>query len=207
MISYPSSHDVFDALGDKVIAALTGAVQGCRADLQAYRSRDPGEVADMSERGLASWLHDRMWAHCARELDGSHAQLTDSGGKREVLVRSAYRIRLKRHSPSGAIRAYPTSGALEFITQDQDLLDQLGRPIVNLTAGYVWDRAERTVGDAVISLRDGSFKDVIWMTTLPDSGATVVPTIPLFPTTGLPSAPLIEIRRAEVDDREGIRGS
>ena len=154
---YPSPDEVLNALGDKVVAGLTEAVDGAREDLRLYRASHPSFVADSSERGLANWIHDRMWARATPLGDIDRVALVDSGATREIHLGNEFRIRLKRHSHSGAIRSYPTDAALEFIGQDQpDLYSLLGIRTLNLTAGYDWDDLTRSIGESVLSLRNGS---------------------------------------------------
>jgi len=205
MERYPLSDEVIDALGDKVVAALGAAVIGAKADLAEYRLGMPHFVADHSGRGLANWIHDRIWARIVAELDGVESvSFVDSGPLRELYVGMDFRLRFKRHSPTGAIRSYPTLGALDFITQEPDLFSLLGIHTLNLSAGYEWDELARTMGDPVLSLRDGSFEEVIWMTTLPAAGGTAGGTItPISPVTDGPTAPIIEVPSYDAAEYEG----
>jgi hypothetical protein len=70
MESYPPAERVLDELGDKVIDGLARAVAQAKQDLASYRAWRPDIVADHSERGLANWLHDRVWRHVTAEFDG-----------------------------------------------------------------------------------------------------------------------------------------
>lgn len=205
MQPYPQPDEVIDALGDKVVAALSAAVLGAKEDLAAYRSAMPHFVADQSPRGLANWIHDRVWARVVAELDDvDQVSFVDAGPTREIYVRADFKIRLKRHSPTGVIRSYPTQSALDFIAQDDDLFSLLGIRTLNLTAGYEWDQSDRTMGDPVLSLRDGSFDEVIWMTTLPISGAAADGTItPISPINDGPTAPIIEAPNYDDAQNEG----
>jgi len=205
MERYPEPDEVIEALGDKVVAALTAAILGARADLAEYRRAMPHFVADHSSRGLANWIHDRIWARIVTELDDvDGVSFVDSGPLRELYVNADFRLRFKRHSPTGAIRSYPTVGALDFITQEPDLLTLIGIRTLNLTAGYEWDDLARVMGDPVLSLRDGSFDEVIWMSTLPVAGGAAGGTIsPIKPTTDGPTPPVIEAPRYDSEEHEG----
>lgn len=209
MDRYPELDEVIESLGDKVVAALSAAVLGAKSDLAEYRLGMPHFVADHSSRGLANWIHDRIWARIVSELDGvDGVSFVDAGPLRELYVNADFRLRFKRHSPTGAIRSYPTIGALDFITQEPDLLSLIGIRTLNLTAGYEWDELSRTMGDPVLSLRDGSFENVIWMSTLPAAGGAAGGTItPITPVTDGPSAPVIEATRYDADENKGANDS
>lgn len=162
MKSYPSSGQVFEDLGDKVLEAIDGAVGRARADLTEYRTARPSWVAQHSERGLASWIHDRLWFHLAALLDPvDSVAVVDKEPTREFGVGINYRLRVKRHHDDGAVSTYPTLGAVEFMAQEPQLSID-GMESVHLIAGYYWDRDARDVGPAVISLRDGQ-DHIIWI--------------------------------------------
>lgn len=62
----------------------------------------PRFVAEHSSRGLANWIHDRMWAHAMIELDEiEQVHLIEVGATREINVGLEFRIRLKRHARPG----------------------------------------------------------------------------------------------------------
>ncbi|MFE3202876.1 hypothetical protein [Embleya sp. NPDC059237] len=191
MISYPESDEVLAGLGSKVVQGLVHAVVQARADLLRYRMREPAVVAQHSERGLANWIHDRMWAHLVAVLDG-HPEVTLSEGEptRELVVGLRYRLRIKRHRDGGQVSSYGTQTALEFFAQGhQDTFPGLEE--LRLTAGYEWDADARDIGDAVLSLRDG--KDhIVWLEHLVDTGelggsGAVQPVRPSTPSPALPS--------------------
>ncbi|GEP32731.1 hypothetical protein NSZ01_04990 [Nocardioides szechwanensis] len=205
MIAYPTSTQVLDDLGDKVVHGFSSIVAGSRADLAEYRAALPHAVARASGRGLASWVHDAMWARAVDVFDDiTEVQLHESGPTRDIYVGLTYHLRLKRHSPTGAIRSYPTQSALDFITQEPDLFTLLGIRQLNLCVGYEWDAATREIGGAVMSLRDGSFDEVIWMIDLPAAPATgtgtVAPITPTTPDIDGPSTPIIAVPRLDAAD-------
>ena len=209
MSRYPVPDEVLASLGDKVVAGLSTAVASARQDLADYRAAFPHIVADHSGRGLANWIHDRMWAHATVALDGiNNLAWVDSGPSRDIYVGMDYHIRLKRHSSTGAIRNYPTATALDFVAQEPDLLTLLGITTLNVSVGYEWDDLTRSMGNAVISLRDGSFDDVIWMSDLPAAPAAggVIVT-PIVPTGDGPAAPIIEVPRIDGQEQEGTTDS
>ncbi|MFT4164190.1 MAG: hypothetical protein QM650_03000 [Microlunatus sp.] len=208
MDRYPTPDEVLANLGDKATEALSGAVVGAREDLAVYRAALPQFVAEHSGRGLANWIHDRMWARVVAALEGVDGVVClDSGPNREIAVRMDFRIRLKRHSSTGAIRNYPTANALDFITQEPDLLTLLGIMTLNISVGYEWDEMTRSMGNAVISLRDGSFEDVIWMVDLPAAPAAGGAITPIVPTDDGPVAPVVEATRIDSEEREGTSDS
>jgi hypothetical protein len=122
--------------------------------------------------------------------DLSDVVVTDNGVLREFAVGPAtevIRFRLKRHDMDGDISTYPTQLALEFLAQVDGMLP--GFHELHLIAGYRWDREERAMGGAVISLRDG-VDNIKWEVDLNSAG-------PAAGTTGLPvkpkpSAPVID---------------
>lgn len=209
MDRYPTPDEVLASLGDKTIEALSGAVVGAWEDLAAYRAALPDFAAEQNSSGLAHWIHNRMWARATAALDGvDGVSFVDSGSTREIYIRADFRIRLKRHSLTGAIRSYPTATALDFISQEPDLLTLLGITTLNVCVGYEWDEFTRSMGDAVISLRDGSFDEVIWMVDLPTAssgGGAIVS--PIVPSGDGPEAPVVEVQRGDGEHREGASGA
>jgi hypothetical protein len=197
--AYPRWEDVQPTLGDKVIEAVAGAVNAAKGDLADYRSFRAAWVAQASERGLAAWIHDRLWFHLASALDKiPGVTITDKGVLREFSVgpeTSVYRFRVKRHHEDGDVSTYPTELALEFLAQPEGMLEIFGES--HLIAGYRWIGEERAMGDAVISLRDGR-QNVIWEKELPfhgggSSGTEGLPRVPQ------PPEPVIDGAAKEAD--------
>lgn len=185
--TYPRWDEVEPALGDKVIEAIAAAVKAAKDDLADYRSFRPAWVAQASERGLAAWIHDRLWFHLASALEQiPGVTITDKGVLREFSVgpeTSVYRFRVKRHHEDGDVSTYPTELALEFLAQTEGMLEVFDE--LHLIAGYRWISDERAMGEAVISLRDGR-QNVIWERELPfqsggSSGAQELPSVPQPP--------------------------
>ncbi len=171
-------------LGDKVTLAVAQSVAGARGDLGLYRELRPAWVVDHSERGLANWIHDRVWAHLMQRLDGE-AEITvvDREPMRVVRVGTRYLMRVKRHGLGDRISTYPTQTALQFYMQgEQPLFPEMDE--VRLAAGYLWDAATRSIGDAVISMRDG-LDNVVWSVVIalePGTGAVAIRPMPSGPT-------------------------
>jgi|HubBroStandDraft_1064217.scaffolds.fasta_scaffold08683_5 hypothetical protein len=188
---YPTWNQVKVALGDKVIDALIFAVSSTRTDLADYRRFRPDWVVQHSERGLAGWIHDRLWYHLTVEqADLSHVVITDKGVLREFTVgpeTEVIRFRVKRHDMEGDISTYPTQLALEFLAQVDGMLPIFSE--LHLIAGYRWNQDERSMGGAVISLRDG-LDDIKWSQDLdaapPSTGTAGIPATPK------PPAPVID---------------
>ncbi len=201
MKSYPSSQHVFTDLGDKVLDAISRSVDGAAADLRTYRAQHPDWVAQHSERGLASWIHDRIWHHFVRlaeHIDDVH--IRDREPIREISVGIRYRLRMKRHHEDGQVSAYPTQGSMDFMEQDgQGTIEGLEE--VRLIAGYEWDRDSRGMDAAVLSLRDGKDK-IIWRESLPEVAAVREGATVGRPTAPVPSRPTVEAR----DRRKGEKG-
>jgi hypothetical protein len=188
MFPYPTPEQVFDDLGDKVVAIFSRAAQLTAQDLQLYRETHPNWVADASERGLANWIHDRLWAHSAQLLDGlPEITIVDQEPLREIYIGLRYRLRVKRHHEDGRVSLYPTQGALDFLEQQLPLT---GLEEVRLIVGYDWYSEERRMGPAVLSLRDGNEK-LLWKEQLPDPGISGVQPMTSQPKPG-PTLPSIE---------------
>lgn len=183
MKSYPTWERAAADLGDKVIAGVSGAVASAKADLLTYRQTFPAWVLESTERGLAGWIHDRLWFYLISNLqDVPEVGVVDREPTRELGVGVQYVMRVKRHHEDGSVRTYPTQTALEFLIQPpQETLDGLEQ--WNLIAGYVWERETRSMGSAVISLRDG--RRIIWEAHVDDGtvseGGTSRPVKP-YPT-------------------------
>ncbi len=158
----------------------------------------PAWVAEHSERGLANWIHDRLWAHLQRQLEHlPECRFDNDEPERHFRVGTKYHFRAKRHDEYGSIATYPTQGALDFMEQ-QLTLD--GMEEVRLIGGYLWDRETRAVLDGVISLRD-SIDNVIWLEKLgtPATGSAATPMLPTEPKG--PQLPAV------VTDTGGAAGS
>ncbi len=199
MKSHPNSQEVLEALGDKIVNSLGAVVLEARNDLDDYRSTFPDFVADASERGLANWVHDRLWAHLTSNLEDSDTvQFVDNGPTREVLVDDTYRLRIKRHDAHGRVTSYPTASANAFFEQLSLDLQLDGGTEVRLIAGYRWIPESRVIGPAVLSYRDG-VDNLVWMVELPE------------PTQGTPAVPITDpsvppqpqIDLPDVDGRSG----
>lgn len=185
---------MLEALGDKIIDSLGAAVFNARNDLDNYRSTFPEFVADASERGLANWIHDRLWSHLTANLeDSGTAQFVESGPTREILVDDTYRLRIKRHDAHGRVASYPTATANAFFEQLSLELQLDGGTEVRLIAGYRWVPEAREIGPAVLSYRDG-VDNRVWLIELPEpsQGVPAVriagPSAPPRPHIGLPDA-------------------
>jgi len=184
MNSHPAQEIVLAELGDKVAVAIAESIAAAREDLASYRDLRPSWVADHSERGLANWIHDRVWAHLMQQLDGE-AEITvvDREPMRVFRVGSKYLFRVKRHGLGDTISTYPTQTALQFYVQGaQSLFPDMEE--VRLAAGYLWDSESRVIGDAVISMRDG-LDNVVWSAVIdlePGTGAVAIRPMPNEPT-------------------------
>jgi hypothetical protein len=190
MISYPSDEEVLDDLGDKVADGLREAVEAAAEDLKTYRGLRPDWVAEHTERGLANWIHDRLWQHLVRML-GEHplVELHDKEPTREITFGTKYRMRAKRQSPEGFINNYPTQSALEFEIQFPALP---GLEEIRLYCGYSWESLERQIGSAVLSLHDGQ-DHVVWVSELLDRRLGNGRVRPIVPTGEGPKPPVIEM--------------
>ncbi len=154
---------VLEGLGDKALEAFCEIIDESRRDLSRYRQQNPDFVAQSSARGLANWIHDRMWHHARRMFDTIRdANLHESGVNREIILRERYRVRLKRHHPPAEVTTYPTVAALDFMEQPDNQLVIRGLEQVRLIVGYIWDEDAQEMGRAVLSMRDG-LDNVLWI--------------------------------------------
>lgn len=166
---------ILDELGDKVLEAIAASVASARADYRQYQTSHPDFVAQASSRGLANWIHDRLWHHLSAflsETDGVF--LIERGATKEIVVGHRYRIRAKRHAPPAQVATYPTQTALAFLAQPPDDLVLAGLEEIHLIAGYVWLSESAEIGPPVLSLRDGQ-DNVQWVHEIPESGAAGAP--------------------------------
>lgn len=190
---------ILEELGDKVLNAFGWAVVAARRDLAEYRAWHPDWVAQSSSRGLANWIHDRLWHHVARLLiDIPEVEVYEKGATRELIIGGRYRVRVKRHGIGASVSTYPTQGALEFMHQPNEQLVLAGLEQVRLIFGYEWLGGSDEVGAAVLSLRDGS-KKVLWVHGLPDDEQDAAASLPSWeaPAPGVMRQPQI----GERDDR------
>ena len=154
---------VLQELGEKVLDAFADAVDAARDDLREYRTMLPDIAAQSSPRGVANWIHDRIWSHACRLLDSVDDVLCyEKGPFREVIVQDRCRIRLKRHRPPAAVATYPTQGAMDFMEQPDGQRVLEGMEQLRLILGYVWDEDSGEMGPAVLSMRHG-IKNVLWV--------------------------------------------
>lgn len=207
MFSYPEPQDVVADIGEKVVTGFLKAVDQTRDDLENYRQSMSRYAADASGRGLANWIHDRLWAHVNAilgELPG--VTLVDSEPRREMWVGTRYKFRFKRHTDIGAVRTYPTQTALEFFGQAAVQWAFDGFEELHLTFGYVWDAGSRTVGPAVISLHS-ELNTPVWMRQLDDLVAVPAAGATTLPPRDEPSLPDIEFRHPHDEKESGTDSS
>lgn len=194
MTSYPDPEQVFEDLGDKAMEAFVQGAATTRSEYGEYRRLHPKWVAEATERGLANWIHDRLWSNYRALLD-DHPDITwiDAEPTRELAVGSSYILRVKRHSRRDGVSTYPTQGALFFMDQEPTLP---GLEVWRLIVGYRWQERERSIGEAVMSLRDG-LDNVIWCLELPGEaqGGRGGPgsSMPPAPAPKQPSTPSVQV--------------
>lgn len=192
-------------LGDKTTHGIAQAVSDAKEDLTDYRTVRPRYVAEASERGLANWIHDRLWIHLIEQLDEDPAtHFRDRGPTREFRVGTKYLFRAKRHRAGDRISSYPTPTAQAFWNQDTITLFP-DADEVRLAAGYRWDPELREINEAVISLRDG-MDHVVWAVSLvlePQTNAVQIRPL----DDEAPALPFIDVAEEAVDDDESDTGS
>ena len=185
---------VLEDLGDKVLDALVGAVDATRDDLLRYRDVLPDVAAQSSARGLANWIHDRIWYHACRLLDSvDDVVCYEKGAFREIIVEDRYRVRVKRHRPPAAVATYPTQGAIDFMEQPDGQRVLEGMERLRLIFGYVWDRDSDEMGPAMLSMRHG-IKNVPWAHELSSKRTSATP----LPSRAEPAASVVRSRLADM---------
>ena len=191
---------ILDELGDKVLEAIAASVASARTDYRQYQTSHPDFVAQASSRGLANWIHDRLWHHLSAflsETDGVF--LIELGATKEIVVGHRYRIRAKRHAPPAQVSTYPTPTALAFLQQPADEPVLAGLEEIRLIAGYVWLSERAEIGPPVLSLRDGQ-DNVLWVHELPESDAAGSPTsVTTLPPLDEPEESAIRSRLVQLD--------
>lgn len=94
--------------------ARKAAAALARRGVTRYRDTFPLSVSEHNERGLASWIHDRMWTHAAALIDGTpNIVLRDKDPFREITDGVQYRVRTKRHRKEGGVRSYATAACVQ----------------------------------------------------------------------------------------------
>jgi hypothetical protein len=169
---FPDADRVLADLGNDLVGAFIGAVDAARDDYAQFRQEHPDWFVGFSSRFIANFLHERIWNHLVRAiegLDGIH--VTDREPVRELHSGTTYVMRVKRHNASDKIAAYPTDAALRFWSNRVLTLD--GLELLSLALGYYWQADLRAVGDAVLSFRDGK-DNPIWAIRLQRAGGTAV---------------------------------
>lgn len=200
----PTFDGLSSDLGPDLMQAIGRCITSTREDFHEYRKSHPDWVAQATERGLANWIHDRMWNHLDRSVsEQPEVLLIDNGVLREMRVGTRYRFRAKRHDSRMAVRSYPTQSALEFRVQET-LSPDLSE--VRLDIGYEWLAEEREIGPAVMTLHHQ--EDLEWWAELDEeSGGWGVRTFEV-PTPGVPQAPgfSIDLGQNDRDKRKVVEG-
>lgn len=155
-------------LDDKLIEALATAVAMTRVSLARYRSVLPELANSHSPRGLANMIHDWLWNHLLRQVEGlSGVRAEELGPLREFVIEGRIRIRVKRQSVTGAVATYPTQMALDFYTQPEQLPLFEMPPAIKLVFGYIWNSSEREIGPAVVAYPISARKS-LWVCEIPE---------------------------------------
>jgi len=126
-----------------------------------------------------------------QHLEGAvDVTVVDREPTRVFRVGTKYLLRVKRHGLDDTVSTYPTQTALQFFMQGQQpLFPELDE--VRLAAGYVWDPDTRSIGDAVISMRDG-LDNVVWSVVIAQEPGTG--SVAIRPTPTGPTLPIIDVR-------------
>ncbi|ALY07669.1 hypothetical protein PBI_HOWE_35 [Gordonia phage Howe] len=162
MNTYPDAQSVIADLGDKFLLAFVNSVTGASDDLRALGEWQPEWYVSYSQRFIANFIHERMWARTTREVSSlPDVHVIDQEPVRQLVIGN-YVIRFKRHKPTLQIRTYPTAGALAFWTNRATLP---GMEQHSLALGYIWDAESGQILSAIVSYRDGK-DNPIWSVTV-----------------------------------------
>jgi len=206
MISHPDPETVLGELGDKVTAAISEAVRFAELEFRKYRQMHPDWAAENAARTFADLIHDWMWTVLKHRLDAlPHVNIIDKEPTRQISVqvqsdsRLSYLLRFKLHHLDGRTSSYQTQSVIDFEFQGTNRTFP-GFGEVGLEAGYEWNKDARTVGAAVISLRDGR-DNIIWVHPLPAPEAKDDKvTRPMVPG---PTSPTVGIQGVATDEQAG----
>lgn len=193
--SDPDPDRVLADLGESFVRGCADAVADTRTDFSTYRSQHPDWSAESSERGTASWIHDRLWANLrARLVDEAAVTFVDAGPLRQIMVtrERLYVIRAKRHDQRDAICNYPTLGSTQFWKQSEfPILEE-----VHLSVGYRWDPEIREIGEAIVSFRRKASAAIWTKTLLRGTGGAAITPLGSAPAPSLPGIDLSSLSRA-----------
>jgi len=158
--AHPDSDRVLADLGTPFVQAFIDAVDGARDDFTAFKQWQPGWFPSFTARFTANFLHERIWDRLVRVVDGMEGiHVKDREPIRELRSGTTYLIRIKRHHPGDRISAYPTEASSAFWSNSVVALE--GLESFSLALGYYWDAELRSIGDAILSFRDGK-DNPIW---------------------------------------------
>lgn len=196
----PTSESVLADLGEAFVHAFVDAVDGAREDFAEFRAWKPSWFVGFTNRFTANLLHERIWDRLIKSVaqqDGIH--IVDREPVRELRSGTRYLIRVKRHHPGDRISAYPTEASSAFWSNSVLTLE--GLESFSLALGYMWDAEVRSVGDAVLSFRDGK-DNPIWAIQLrrDTSAPTGFTWSPIAPD--LPEIDLTDVMR-EAEEESG----
>ena len=109
MSSPPAPEEVVDDLGGKILDAFLTSVSAARTDYDALRQWQPGWMTRFSQRFVANFIHERIWASMTERVDSvPDVAVIDKEPRREMTVSSKYIVRFKRHHTGDRISTYPT---------------------------------------------------------------------------------------------------
>ncbi len=169
MSSYQTPEEVVDDLGEKFLDEFLKSVSAARTDYDRLRQWQPGWMTRFSQRFVANFIHERIWASMTERVDSlPDVTVIDKEPRREMTVSSKYIVRFKRHHTGDRISTYPTEGAMAFWAGDSVPFD--GLELVSLALGYLWDADEHEIRDTVISYRAGK-DNPIWSIRLDAGGS------------------------------------
>lgn len=182
-----------DDLGEKFLDSFLKSVSDARVDYDTLRDWRPGWMTRFSQRFVANFIHERIWASMADRVDAlPDVTVVDKEPRREITVSSKYIVRFKRHHAGDRISNYPTAGAMAFWAGAATPFDSM--ELVSLALGYMWDADEHEIRDTVVSYRAG-LHNPIWSIRLDEGAASGQPFV-WAPVTD-PNLPQVDLSLIE----------
>jgi len=184
-----SPESISEYLGQPVLSAIVMARDNSAQDYAKWRRDTPSEIARATARTVANRISDAFVAHMVAALDGvDDVEYREGSLSRKFVVRDRVVLICKRHGVEDKISSYPTHTALE-VWGGAATLD--GLDVINLAAGYRWDRELREMGAPVLSYRKGLRARPSWVVDLSRGNSAAEP-VRIVPPAG-PTLPALEL--------------
>ncbi|MGO2819403.1 MAG: hypothetical protein ACTIA5_01290 [Brachybacterium tyrofermentans] len=157
---FPSYDEVARDLGDNFLMSVVEAVDGARDDYVDFKLERSDWFATFTQRFVANFIHERIWARLVPAIDGDDAiVIEDREPVRQIRVGHQYTIRLKRHHEGDRISAFATPSNEQFWMNELAVALE-GLEAHTLAVGYRWDADLHEIREPVLSFRESKEKPV-----------------------------------------------